>query len=486
MFKGLLRAIGGFLLVSLLAIIVIVGKWTWDITRHQNILSEEHLAAKQDYLSQISTLPKIQAGTAPNVVVILFDDLGYGDIGIYGNQLIDTPHIDAAARSGLMMTNGFSSAPYCTPARAGLLTGRLAGRMNLNQVTFPRNTPTEWFMKLRGTGTALPRDEITMAEILQARGYRTHMVGKWHLGDGYNAVPLDFGFESYFGVLFSNDMAPFNLYKNRDIVRPHPFDQSSLTPEYTKSATDFIAANADKPFFLYFAHTFPHIPLYADPEFAGQSDGGLYGDVIEDLDRSVGAVVKALNDAGIADNTLIVITSDNGPWYQGSPGNSRGRKNETFEGGMRVPFIMIWPGEIAPGTSDQMVMGTDVMPTILSLTGTPAPNDRHLDGREMSPLFKDANATIHTRLLLEKGGAIEAIRTPTHKLRDDLPIYGGNNIAPYLSLVPNRGVMLFDLIRDPGEYYDVSDANPALRRQLEAELRAAQAEWDVNKRGWRN
>jgi len=486
MLRRFLRALGGFIIITVLLLVVFAGKVTWDITRHKNVLSEDHLAAKQDYLSQLSTLPKITQGDAPNVVVILFDDMGLGDIGIYGNELIKTPNLDAAAQRGLMMTNGFSAAPYCTPSRAGLLTGRFAGRMNLNQVTFPHNSPADLFMRSVGTGTAMPQDEITIAEILRARGYRTHMVGKWHLGDGMNAQPLDFGFESFFGVLFSNDMTPFNLYSNREIVRPHPIDQSTLTAEYTRSATDFIDASKNKPFFLYFAHSFPHIPLYADKTHAGQSDGGLYGDVIEDLDRSVGAVMAALDDAGVADNTLIFITSDNGPWYQGSTGNSRGRKNETFDGGMRVPFMVIWPDGIKPAVTDRIVMGTDFLPTMLAVTGTPLPQDRKLDGASLTPMFEDHLVQVHEALLLEKAGKLEAIRTQTHKLRDDLPIYGGNLIAGNLAIAPKRGVMLFNLTRDPGEFYDVTDANPELRASLEAQLRSAQEEWENNKRGWRN
>ncbi len=484
--KHLLRDLWGFILILLILVASGFGYLTWQIANHKNILSEEHLANKQNYLDQLAALPQLSKNEAPNLVVILFDDMGYGDIGAYGNRLIKTPNIDKAAARGLMMTNGFSSAPYCTPARAGLLTGRLAGRMNLQQVTFPHNTPLDWIMRMSGTGTAMPRDEITIAEILHARGYRTHMIGKWHLGDTPDVHPLSFGFESYFGVLFSNDMQPLHLYQNREIIRPHPLDQTGLTREYTQSATKFIAEQHDTPFFLYFAHTFPHIPLYADPAHKGQSEGGLYGDVIEDLDRSVGAVMEALEAAGTLDNTLILITSDNGPWYQGSAGPVRGRKNETLEGGMRVPFMLIWPGRIPESQSDQMVMGTDLVPTMLSLTNTPAPSDRLLDGKNFAPLFADPNATIHETLLLEKAGRLEAIRTSTHKFRGDFPLYGGMSFGFDLAYSPKRGAMLFDLARDPYESYDVTDGNPALRQELEGKLRAAQAKWDANRRGWRD
>lgn len=484
--KHLLRDLWGFVLILLILVASGFGYLTWKITNHENILSEKHFAAKQDYLDQLATMPAATGQDAPNLVVILFDDMGYGDIGAYGNRLINTPNIDQAAARGMMMTNGFSSAPYCTPARAGLLTGRLAGRMNLKQVTFPHNTPLDWIARLTGTGTAMPQDEITLAEILQARGYRTHMIGKWHLGDTYDAHPLSFGFESYFGVLFSNDMQPMHLYRNREIVRPHPLDQTVLTRDYTKSATMFIAEQGNQPFFLYFAHTFPHIPLYADPAHQGQSDGGLYGDVIEDLDRSVGEVMAALEKAGTLDNTLILITSDNGPWYQGSAGPVRGRKNETLEGGMRVPLMLIWPGRIRETTSDRMVMGTDLVPTMLSLTATPAPSDRLLDGKNFSPLFNDPTATIHDALFLEKAGQLEAIRTQTHKFRDNHPLYGGTSFVLDLAHAPKRGAMLFDLERDPYEAYDTTDSNPALRQELETRLRAAQAKWDANRRGWRD
>lgn len=484
--KHLLRDIWGFVLITVILISLGFGYLAWRIVNHENILSESHVAQKQAYLEEIATLPQLTPDQVPNLVVILFDDMGYGDIGAYGSRLIKTPHLDKAAASGLMMTQGFSAAPYCTPARAGLLTGRMAGRMNLNQVTFPHNSAPDWIARLSGTGTAMPQDEITIAEILRARGYRTHMIGKWHLGDAINAQPIDFGFESFFGVLFSNDMAPFHLYRNRDIVRPHPFDQSSLTRDYTNAATKFIAEQGEQPFFLYFAHSFPHIPLYADTEHKGQSAGGLYGDVIEDLDRSVGAVTAALEQAGVADNTLILITSDNGPWYQGSAGPVRGRKNETFEGGMRVPFMLIWPDKIPPMQSDQMVIGTDLFPTMLTLTDTPAPADRNLDGLDMSPLFDAPDQPIRDSLLLEKAGVLEAIRTSTHKFRDDRPIWGGTSLPNGLAIAPKRGAMLFDLQNDPYESYDITDANPTLRHELETLLRAAQSDWDSNRRGWRN
>ncbi|MGB1089052.1 MAG: sulfatase-like hydrolase/transferase, partial [Alphaproteobacteria bacterium] len=337
--RFLLRAFGGFLFICLVLVAVGGGwaAWRWSQSEANDKAADDpaHLAAKHRYLTEIARdfgpggSQHIAENARPNLVVILFDDLGWGDIGAYGNKAIATPAMDGLAENGARFTHYFSPAPYCTPSRAGLLTGRLPVRTNLTQVTFPDGSLLNGVMRIAGAGLRLPRHEITLPEILGAAGYRTAMIGKWHLGAGKGAEPMDFGFERYFGVLHSNDMEPLPLYRDRRVVEEHPIDQTTLTARYTNEAgraiKDFSASG--KPFFLYFAHTFPHIPLYAPAEKRGQSKAGLYGDVVEELDRSVAGVMAALTQAGVADNTIVIITSDNGPWYEGAAGPVRGRKN---------------------------------------------------------------------------------------------------------------------------------------------------------------
>lgn len=496
--RFLARAFGGFAFVLLLLAVVAGGyvgwRWTQSEAEDRAIDDPQHLAAKHSYLQTIARdfgpggSRHDESRARPNVVVILFDDLGWGDIGAYGNEAIATPAIDEVAANGARFTEYFAPAPYCTPSRAGLLTGRLPVRTNLTQVTFPNGSFFNGVMRVGGAGLRLPRHEITVPEVLGAAGYRTAMIGKWHLGEGRGAEPMDFGFERYFGVLHSNDMTPLPLYRGREVIEDHPIDQSILTERYTEEAADVIGdfSATGKPFFLYFAHTFPHIPLYAPSEKRGQSKAGLYGDVVEELDRSVEGVMAALTKAGVADNTIVIITSDNGPWYEGAAGPVRGRKNETLEGGQRVPFILHWPARIAAGqVVEGLSMGTDLMPTLLTLLGLPAPDDRVLDGKDVAAHWFDGAPSPHAELWLNRAGDIQAIRTPTHKLRDKAPVYGGSTVAGPLAFAPKMGPMLFNLILDPSEAYDASDHEPQLRESLEVQLRAKQNEIAENPFGWR-
>lgn len=497
--RFLMRALGGFTFVVLVlaAVAGAWGAWRWSQSEADDKALDDpkHLAAKHSYLQTIARdfgpggSRHDETKARPNIVVILFDDMGWGDIGAYGNQSIATPTMDGLAAEGARFTEYFAPAPYCTPSRAGLLTGRLPVRTNLTQVTFPKGSPLNMVMRIGGAGQRLPRHEITVPEVLGAAGYRTAMIGKWHLGVGQGAEPNDFGFERYFGVLHSNDMSPLPLYRDREIVEAHPIDQTTLTARYTdeaaKAITDFSASG--KPFFLYFAHTFPHIPLYAPEEKRGQSKAGLYGDVVEELDRSVAGVMAALERAGVADNTLVIITSDNGPWYEGSPGDVRGRKNETFEGGQRVPLIIHWPGRVAGGqVVSGLSMGTDLMPTLLNMLGLPQPDDRVLDGKDVAGHWFDGAPSPHEEIWLNRADQIQAIRTHDYKLRDKAPVYGGTTVGPALAYAPPMGPMLFNLTRDPYEAYDASDHEPMVRESLEAQLRAKQKEIADNPFGWRN
>jgi arylsulfatase A len=255
-----------------------------------------------------------QGNSLPNVVVVFCDDLGYGDLGCYGSK-IRTPNLDRLAAEGMRFTHFYSANPVCSPSRAALLTGRYPTRVGVPRVLFP------------GDSSGLNEDEQTIADVLKTRGYRTACIGKWHLGRPEKYLPTRRGFDSYFGIPYSNDMTPRVLMRNTEVVE-QTADLASLTPRYTEEAVRFIEGATDqgKPFFLYMPHTYPHIPLGASAKFRGKSPLGMYGDVVEELDWSVGEIVKALQRKGIEKNTLIVFTSDNGPWFQGSPGPLRGRK----------------------------------------------------------------------------------------------------------------------------------------------------------------
>ena len=278
------------------------------------------MASKAAYLKAISRPAPVGA---PDVVVILFDDLGYGDVGFTGNRMIKTPHMDTLAADGLVMQNYYAPAPVCSPSRAAMLTGRMAPRAGLTVVPFPSGSPLDRLNRFFNNPVRLPREEILIADVLQAAGFHTAMVGKWHMGDHDNSVPTAFGFDKFFGTYYSNDMTPFTLVSGaagagEKITHQAPVDQTTLNPLYAEKAERFIAdAPQDKPMFLYVAHNFPHVPLYAAPHEAGRSEAGLYGDVVQGLDDTVGRIVAALKARGRFDNTLIIITSDNGPWWEG-------------------------------------------------------------------------------------------------------------------------------------------------------------------------
>lgn len=412
-------ATGSLVWAVILILLVIVGLRLVQVKFFYEPRPPEHLEQKREYLASVAAEHSVAAGETPNFVVVFFDDLGYGDLSSYGNELIATPRIDALAASGLRMTEFYSSSMVCTPSRAGLLTGRFPHRAGAGtHVFFSEESPIATVRKFFGVGNEVFADEIMIPEALGAAGYATAMVGKWHLGGTPGYLPNDFGFDSYYGVHWSNDMQPLHVFRDREIEiedttertaiggyrdeeDPRPIegiDQTRLTQDYTDEAVKFIEANREKPFFLYLAHSMPHVPHFASKEFAGTSQGGVYGDVVEDLDRSVGTVVDALERLGLAENTLVLITSDNGADYGGSPGYLRGRKGEILEGGQRVPMVASWPGRIAPGESSSMAMNTDLMPTLLGLAGVPLPGDRVIDGRDIAPLLTQGAESPHEYL----------------------------------------------------------------------------------------
>jgi len=441
-----------------------------------------HLPQKNVYLASV---PQADEG-APNIVVILFDDLGYGDLSAFGNRLIETPNIDAWGAEGMRLNQFYSSSPVCTPSRAGLLSGRYPSRaLAAHHVFFPEG---HWIASARhalGLANALPRDEVLLPEMPRAAGYRTGIFGKWHLGDAEGHQPQDFGFDRWFGLLHSNDMQPLHMFSDGMIeTTAEDVRQDTLTQRFTDEAIGFIRENREGPFFAYIPYTAPHLPHVPTDDRRGTSDGGIYGDVIEDLDHHVGRIRDTLASLDLAENTLVIITSDNGGDWGGSAGALRGRKGETWDGGMRVPFFAIWPGHIEPGSSDTMAMNIDLLPTFAHLAGLPLPQDRMIDGASLAPLLWGDGTPPHDYLyyLTYASGDFHAVRDADFKYR---PV-----LAPRSMFAPTgdqefymASNALYDMARD-NEAHDVTARHPERAEALAAQLEAWRAANAQNPRGW--
>jgi arylsulfatase len=396
------------------------------------------------------------------VVLIYADDLGYGDLHVYGSAL-STPNIDKLAAQGVRFTNWTSANPVCSPSRASLLTGRYPTRVGVPRVFFPQDK------------TGLNLDEQTLADLLKARGYKTQCVGKWHLGVTPEYLPTQRGFDHYLGIPYSNDMTPRVLMRDTAVVEQEA-DLHSLTRKYTDEATKFIRDSKGSPFFLYFPHTFPHIPLGASEKFAGKSPLGIYGDVLAELDWSVGQVLRALEETGAAKNTLVIFSSDNGPWYQGSSGRLRGRKGETWEGGVREPFIVSMPGRIPKGKVSAAVGSMlDVAPTIAALCGAAAPK-KPFDGLNVWKAWTGEVAQIErVPLLYFDDVHLQCARHGKWKLHLSRYNRRGYSPAPAMGL---RNLLLpspelYDLDADPDESYDVANLHPDVVRDIAARVELA-------------
>jgi len=404
----------------------------------------------------------------PNVVLIFGDDIGYGDRGVYGSQTIDTPHLDALAENGVRFTQFYVSSPVCTPSRGSLLTGRHQVRLGFyGGVTFPDST------------TGMSPDEITIAEMLKEQGYATGMFGKWHLGHRPEYLPTRQGFDEWFGGPYSNDMQHFVMMEGDDVVDLDP-DQRYLTKNLTERAVDFINRKADQPFFLYLAHHMTHVPVFVSEEFEGKSDGGRYGDAMEEIDWSVGQVLAKLQEHGLTDNTIVIFTSDNGPWLTmglegGSAGGLREGKQTTFEGGVRVPAIMSYPAELPQGmVYNQLASSMDMLPTLAGLTGAEAPDDRAIDGVDMSEILKgNQQADPERELAHYRAGVVRAYRKGDWKIK--IPAKAKD---PQLLEIgwpgahAGHGWLLFNLSKDPGERVNLANRRPKKLEDMKAALRA--------------
>ncbi|HWE50690.1 MAG TPA: sulfatase [Bryobacteraceae bacterium] len=391
----------------------------------------------------------------PNIVFILCDDLGYGDLGCYGSK-IRTPNLDRMASDGVRFTNFCAADPVCSPSRAALLTGRYPTRVGVPKVFFPDDT------------NGLNLDETTLADLLKARNYKTMCIGKWHLGRPAEYLPTRRGFDEYFGIPYSNDMKPRVLMHNAEVIEQSA-DLDSLTGRYTEQALRFIHENRASPFFLYMPHTFPHIPLGASARFRGKSPEGLYGDVVEELDWSVGQIRQALKENGLEQNTLIAFTSDNGPWYQGSPGKLRGRKNTTYEGGVREPFLAAWPGKIPKGhVCNGLASMLDILPTVTALCGAGKPS-KPLDGIDILAMLEGRKDSIDREILLYfDAWDLQCARWMSWKLhiaRHNTAAYAPPPAGGRLSFTLARPE-LYNLATDADESYDVAPENPQIVTEM--------------------
>lgn len=422
----------------------------------------------------------ITAAELPNVVVLLADDLGYGDLGCFGHPTIRTPNLDKMAAEGMKFTNFYAAAPVCTPSRAALLTGRLAVRSGMAsdayRVLFPDSTG------------GLPPSEITLAEALKEKGYATTCIGKWHLGHRPQYLPMNHGFDSFFGLPYSNDMDrvpskgpkgraatydPKYEYWNQPLMRndkfvERPVNQNTLTKRYTEEAVKFIRENKDRPFFLYLPHTMVHVPLFASEGFKGKSERGLYGDAVEELDWSTGEILKALRAAGVEKRTWVTFTSDNGPWqtvfqtHGGSAGPLREGKGSTWEGGMREPCVMWWPGTIPAGvTNHDMACTMDLFVTAVKLAGGKVPDDRPIDGFDISATMTGKGKSPRDVMYYYRDEQFYAVRKGPWKAHF-LTRAGYNQPKPDAHDPP----LLYHLGHDPGEQFDVAAKHPEVVAEL--------------------
>lgn len=436
-----------------------------------------------------TTLDADVAVRPPNVILILTDDQGWSDVGVQGARGFSTPHLDRLAREGVRFTDFYAAQPVCSPSRAALLTGCYPNRLGILGALGPADRH------------GLAESETTLAELCRARGYATALIGKWHLGRLPAFSPLRHGFERFHGLPYSHDMWPFHpespavwgdvpLYDQESVVALDA-DPACYTREFTDHALEFVRDShaADRPFFLYLAHPLPHVPLAASDAFRGRSERGLYGDVVEELDHSVGRLLALLDELALADDTLVIFTSDNGPWlsygdHAGSADGLREGKGTVFEGGVRVPFLARWPKRIPAGSVCRLpAMNIDVFPTVERLLREHAEPDAsiepglEIDGRDLSPwLFGAAETKApHDALFFWYGGELQAVRAGDWKLH--LPhtyrsmegrASGGGGVPGLYDYDRRIGLALFDLANDPGETRDVAASNPEVVARLSA------------------
>lgn len=430
------------------------------------------------------------AAPPPNVVIILADDLGYGDLGCYGHPAFKTPRLDQLAKQGTRMTQFNCPAPFCAPTRAALLTGRQPFRCGMTQNPAPDGGPD-------ADKLALPEREVILPQVLKRAGYATALIGKWHLGHQPGRLPTDRGFDEYYGIPYSNDMRPVQVLAGTQVAE-YPVVQATLTTRYAQKAADFMRRHRTQPFFLELAEAMPHKPLAAAEKHYQKSGAGLYGDALADLDESVGTVLDTLKELGLEERTLVLFTSDNGAWFGGSCGGLRGMKGTSYEGGYRVPMIARWPGHIpADRVCTELGVMMDLFATVLEATGARMPDDRVIDGRSLLPVLARGAKSDQPYVFGHKGSKLATIRDARWKLHvlpaaemklkagpdgqwlDPRAPDGVTILAPFeqynidrppglTSGVTPAAMQLFDLQTDPGEQKDVAADHPEVVKRLQA------------------
>jgi arylsulfatase A-like enzyme len=416
-----------------------------------------------------------QNNNSPNYIVIFVDDMGYGDLGVYGNPTISTPHLDKMAYEGQKWTQFYSAASVCTPSRAALLTGRLPVRSGMasskNPVLFPNSL------------SGLPATEITLAEKLKEKNYKTAIVGKWHLGHTKNYLPNNHGFDYYFGIPYSNDMDKINnnnywseyenkelssdsynvpLMENFDIIE-RPVDQTTITSRYVDKTLQLINNYKNDNFFIYLSHNLPHIPLYASKRFLGKSKRGLYGDVIEEIDYGVGLIINELKKLNLDKKTIVVFTSDNGPWlvyksHSGSAGLLRNGKGTTWEGGVRVPTIF-WGANIKPGLINEIGSTLDIYTTFLALAKIDTQKNMIVDGYDLSETLLRKKESQRDEMFFYKGDELFAVRLGDFKLHLKTTDW-------FKEPKKHNPPLLFNLNIDPSEKFNISSKNPEKVKEI--------------------
>lgn len=432
-----------------------------------------------------------KATSLPNIVLIYLDDMGYGDLSLTGAMGYHTPNIDRMAQEGLMFTHFYSPQAVCTASRAGLLTGTYPNRLGLAGALS------------HASKIGIADQEETLAEVLKKKGYATAIYGKWHLGFQQQFLPTRHGFDEFYGIPYSNDMWPYHperpdefpdlpLFDMEKIVNPavSAADQAQFTTDFTQRTVDFIKKNQDRPFFVCLPQPMPHVPLYVSDKFKGKSKQGLYGDVMMEIDWSVGEIMKTLKETGLEENTLVIFTSDNGPWinygnHAGSTGGLREGKGTTFEGGQRVPCLMRWKGRLAEGlVIPNLASAIDILPTLADITGAPLPSHK-IDGVSLLPLMQ-GDLSAHPRKAFYyyyRQNNLQAVRNERWKLVFPHPGRTYEGFEPGVDgsagkVNESHAIAggLYDLRRDPGERYDMSAFYPEVVKELEALADEARAD----------